>query len=278
MPKQVFTYCQIIIILCSCSGNNETSTDLNSTNTVPIINFSYSNSYPHDTNAFTEGLLIHEGELYESTGDIASLPQTKSLFGIVDLTTGNIDVKVELDRDKYFGEGITILHEKVFQLTLESKTGFVYDINTFEKTGEFIIPGEEGWGLTTDGTNLIMSHGTNKLTFVDPNTFKTIKQVSVAENGISQDNLNELEFIHGNIYANIWQTNTIVKINPVNGKVLGKLDLTPLANEAKSMNAESLEMNGIAYNSQTNKILITGKMWPKIYEISIDFDKPKPAG
>lgn len=236
---------------------------------IPIIDFVYIKSYPHDTTSFTEGFLINNGKLYESTGATKELPQTRSLFGIVDLTTGKIDKKVEIDK-KYFGEGITFLNGKVFQLTYKTKIGFVYDTITFKRIKEFTFPSKEGWGLTTDGTNLIMSDGTYELTYLDPVTFQTVKKVSVTENGCAKGYLNELEYIKGYIFANIWTTNTIVKINPTNGAVVGKLDLNSLVFEIKNIYPNSLEMNGIAYDSITNRIFVTGKLWPKIYELQID--------
>ncbi len=265
MKRQLIPIFLIASILYACN-NNESETK-NENASIPIIGYTYINSYTHDTNSFTEGFLMQNSELYESTGATAGLSQTKSLFGIVDLATGKIDVKVELDRNKYFGEGITFLNGKFYQLTYKTKVGFVYDAKTFKKIREFIIPTAEGWGLTTDGTNLIMSDGTNTLTFLDPDSLKVIKRISVSENGYVKDNLNELEYIKGYIYANLWTTDIIVKIEPKSGKVVGKIDLTLLADEAKSLNPQSLEMNGIAYDSVANKIFVTGKMWPKIYEI-----------
>jgi glutaminyl-peptide cyclotransferase len=236
---------------------------------VPVLDFILINSYPHDTNSLTEGFLIHDGKLYESTGARVDFPQTKSLFGIVDLKTGKIETKVEIDRLKYFGEGIAFLNGKVFQLTYRTKVGFIYNANTFKKEGEFVIPSEEGWGLTTDGENLIMSDGTNILTYLDPNDLHIIKIVSVTENGCVKDYLNDLEFIKGFIYANVRLTNTIVIITPSDGKIIGKIDLSSLANEAKNIYVGSLEMNGIAYDSIADGIFVTGKFWPKIYEIKI---------
>lgn len=263
-------YSIILAILCaflSACGNTKSSEEEN--NDIPLINFSYAGYYPHDTKAFTEGLFIHDGKLFESTGSPDNLPQTKSLFGIVDLNTGVIDTKVELDRNQYFGEGIALINGEIFQLTYQSKVGFVYDASTFEKIKEFTIPSKEGWGLTTNGELLIMSDGTDKLTFLNPKTLRTVKVISVTENRSVLNKLNELEFINGYLYANIWMTNRIVKIDPENGKVVGQLDFTSFANEAKSIYPDALEMNGIAYDSATNNILITGKMWPKIYIVKL---------
>jgi glutaminyl-peptide cyclotransferase len=260
------------IIFSGCMGcrnntdNNETTKSL-----IQNINYVFKNSYPHDTNSFTEGFLIHNGKLYESTGATRELPQTRSLFGIVDLKTGKIDTKAELDKKKYFGEGISFLNGKVFQLTYQTKVGFIYDAITFKKIREFTFPSKEGWGLTNDGINLIMSDGTNILTYIDPATLQVIKTLSVTENSCIKENLNEVEYIKGYIYANIWTTNTIVKIDSKSGKVVGKLDLSSLSSEAGNIYSGSLEMNGIAYDSIADKVFITGKLWPKIYEIKIDY-------
>ena len=257
------------LTIFNCCTKSEKSNSYSTHKPIPNIDFTYIKSYPHDTTSFTEGLLIHDGQLYESSGATSDLTQTKSLFGIVDLTTGKIDIKVEIDRLKYFGEGITILNQKIYQLTYKTKIGFVYDATTFKKIRDFSFSNKEGWGLTTDGTNLIMSDGTYELTYLDPFTLQPIKKITVTENGSVKENLNELEFIKGYIFANIWPTNTIVKINPEDGKIVGRLDLTPLHDDSKSLYPRSLEMNGIAYDSISNRIFVTGKLWPKIYELEI---------
>ncbi len=264
---------QILVIafsLSSCNGNRDNSSKKVKPKDIPIIDYLYITSYPHDTTSFTEGFLFDKGTLYESTGASSELPQTKSLFGSVDLLTGKIDTKVEIDSQKYFGEGITFLNGKVFQLTYKAKVGFIYDATTFKKMGEFSFPSKEGWGLTTDGTNLIMSDGTNILTYLDPNDLHVVKTIYVTENRYAKENLNELEYIKGYIYANVWTTNTIVKIDPNDGKVVGKLDLSSLKYEATSLYYGSLTMNGIAYDSVADRVYVTGKLWPKIYEIQLD--------
>lgn len=233
-----------------------------------IINYTLVESLPHDTTSFTEGLLVNDGKLYESTGAPENLPQTRSLFGIVNPGNGRIDVKGELDRKKYFGEGITILNNKLYQLTYQNKVGFIYDIKTFQNIGQFSFKNNEGWGLTTDGTYLIMSDGTSDITYLDANTQSFVKSINVNTiNYDMPDQLNELEFINGYIYANVWRTNTIIKIDPASGNIVSSLDLTALAAKAKGKYINSLEMNGIAFDSATKKIYITGKMWPEIYRI-----------
>lgn len=264
---QIFLVILMLSFICCCK---EKSVDYNSENkSIPVISYKYIKSYPHDTTSFTEGLLVHDSKLYESTGSPKELTYTQSLFGVVDMTTGKIDTKVLLDKGKYFGEGIAFLNGKVFQLTYRNKVGFVYDAKTFKKLKEFAIPSKEGWGLTTDGTNLIMSDGTYILTFLDSETLQVKKTISVTENGNAKDYLNELEYINGYIYANIWTTSNIVKINPNDGKVVGVIYLNDLSLEANYLYRHSLEMNGIAYDSITNKIYVTGKLWPKIYEIEL---------
>jgi len=268
MYLKLISFLILAFFLSGCNGSNDSSGSSGaSIKSVPIIDFVYEKSYPHDTTAFTEGLLIHDGKLFESTGASEDVPQTKSLFGMVDLSTGKIYIKAELDKKKYFGEGITFLNGKIFQLTYKTKVGFIYNATTFQKIREFTFPSKEGWGMTTDGEHLIMSDGTDLLTYLDPNDLHTVKTISVSEKGNALEYLNELEYIHGFIYANVWTTNFIVKINPADGKVVGKLDLTSLAMEAKQIYPASLEMNGIAYDSIANKVYVTGKLWPKIFEI-----------
>ena len=260
----------LILFLMACNNNNlrENDDHLSKENaTTPIINYAVINSYPHDTTSFTEGLLIYKGQLFESTGSPENMPQTKSLFGTFDTITGKINKKVELDRNKYFGEGITFLNDKVYQLTYQTKIGFIYDAKTFNKLGEFNYPGKEGWGMTTDSTYLIMSDGTGFLYFVDPSGFKTVKTVQVENEKGPVIKINELEYINNFIYANVYETNSILKIDPVSGKIIGLLDLTSLANEARGRYPGSMEMNGIAYDPLSGKIYITGKMWPTLYKI-----------
>lgn len=266
----VFFLLTTLFASCSCEPKKETVVPppvVNETPKIPEIKFSVVSQYPHDVNSFTEGFLFHEGKLFESTGATDNLPQTRSLFGIVDMKTGKIDVKAELDRNVYFGEGIAFLNNKIFQLTYKNQIAFVYDDKTYKTIGKFNYTNREGWGLTTDGKSLIMSDGTSYLTYLNPESFAVEKVLDVAENDYVVENLNELEYIKGFIYANIWTTNTIVKIDPATGDVVGKLDLGSLSNESKIKSPGSLEMNGIAYDPATDKILVTGKMWPTIYEI-----------
>ena len=260
----------LIVLLAACNNNTDKTTTPNSTekdDTPPIINYSVVDSFPHDTTSFTEGLLVHEGQLYESTGHTEEFPSSRSLFGVVDLKTGKIQPKVELDKNKYFGEGIVFLNGKVYQLTYKTKIGFVYDAKTFKKIGEFTFPSEEGWGMTTDGTYLIMSDGSSNINYLDPNNFKLAKVLGVTDNNGPVSDINELELINGFLYSNQYRTNYILKIDPSSGKVVGKLDFTTLDSEAKNKYPGAAEMNGIAYDSVAKKIYVTGKLWPNIYEV-----------
>ncbi len=246
---------------------NTTSVEENSV--TPLINYGVVKTYPHDTTSFTEGLLIYQGKLYESTGSPQDLLQTRSLIGEVDLTTGTISKQIELDRSKYFGEGIVFLNQKLYQLTYTTQVGFIYDAHTFRQLGSFPIASREGWGLTTDGTHLIMSDGTQKISFLDTTSYKAVKTLLVYDYKGALLKLNELELIKGYLYANIYTTNTIVKIDTTTGQVVGKLDLTSLAADAKSRYPKAMEMNGIAYDSTTHHLYITGKLWPTIYQLQV---------
>jgi glutamine cyclotransferase len=190
------------------------------------------------------------------------------VFGISDLKTGHFETKGELDKTVYFGEGILFFGDKLYQLTYQNQVGFIYNARTFKREGQFSYPNKEGWGLTTDGANIIMSDGTYNLTYFDPATLKPVKTIAVLKDGYGLDYINELEYINGFIYANVWTTNTIVKINPSNGEVVAQLDLTQLFNQALKDNVNLAEMNGIAFDKTNDRILVTGKLWPWIYEIS----------
>ena len=266
----------LLLLIASCSNNTSNTETTAENNTAPpititpLINYNPINIYAHDTTSYTEGFLIHDGKLYESTGYTDELPQTRSLFGVVDLKTGKIAIKAELDKKKYFGEGIVFIKDKVYQLTYKTKIGFVYDATTFKQTGTFTFPSMEGWGMTTDSTSIIMSDGTDTLTWIDPVTFKTIKILKVQDENGPVLNVNELEYIKGFIYANVYTKDYIIKIDPATGKVMGKLDLTNLMNQEKNKFPGTMEMNGIAYDATNDKIYVTGKMWPDIFEIQFE--------
>lgn len=226
------------------------------------ISFKLKTRWKHDTQAFTQGLVIHEGQLFESTG------QKGSYIGIVDIKTGEAYKKVVLD-DKYFGEGITILNNKVYQLTWENHVGFVYDVNTFEKLSEFTYS-TQGWGITHDHHHLIMSDGTEKLIYLDTVTMKPVRTIRVKDDNGFVTKLNELEYMEGFILANQWETNRILKIDPQTGNVVGILDLTQLAQEAKLDNPRADVLNGIAYHASTKLLIVTGKFWPSSYVLQLN--------
>ncbi|TDQ11901.1 glutaminyl-peptide cyclotransferase [Pedobacter metabolipauper] len=236
---------------------------------IPNLAYEVKATLPHDKSLFTEGLFFHDGQLFESTGSPEDIAESKSMVGIMNTETGVFSAKAELDKSVYFGEGSVIFNDKLYQLTYKNQKGFIYDAKTFKKTGEFRYANLEGWGLTTDSTNLIMSDGTNKLTFINPATMQPVKSLSVLENDTPVDRLNELEYIKGYIYANVWLTNTIVKIDPATGKLVGKLDIGPVFFTEKSKNIAGMELNGIAYLPKTDRIYITGKLWSTIYEIEL---------
>jgi len=259
-----------LLVACNNTSNDKpaTNTEKPADNTPPTLDFTVVKAYPHDTSAYTEGFLFHDGKLYESTGTEPDMPaDRRSMFGTVDLTTGKITPKVEIDRNKYFGEGIVFLNGKVFQLTYTTKVGFIYDAATFKKLGEFTFPSVEGWGMTTDGKYLIMSDGTSNITYLDPSNFQQARIVGVTDNNGPVSNINELELINGFIYANQWQTNYILKIDPSSGKVVGRLNLDSLVQQAKNQYPGAEVLNGIAYDSTSGKVYVTGKLWPSIYEI-----------
>jgi glutamine cyclotransferase len=231
-------------------------------------NYKIINTYPHNTNAFTEGLIYSEGYLYESTGlleDTSGNILGPSSLRQEDLATGNIIQQTNLSL-QYFGEGMTIVNDKIIQLTWQTCIGFIYDKNTFAQIGNFTYS-TEGWGLTYNGSQLIMSDGTDKLYFLDPTTFQMTSQVQVHDGVKSVININELEFVNGDIYANIWLTNKIAIINPQTGQVKAWIDLRGLPGPTNP-NADSV-LNGIAYDQQNNRLFVTGKEWPNLYQIKL---------
>ena len=235
---------------------------------VPMMDYTLVRTLPHDETAFTEGLLFDDGKLLESTGAPDYLPQARSALGVVDTTTGKLQIKAELDKRIYFGEGMVVLNGKIYQVTYQNQQGFVYDAKTYKQLATFTYPNKEGWGLTTDGQYIIMSDGTYNLTYIDPTTYQVVKTVAVTESGFATDMINELEYINGFIYANLWTKNMIVKIDPNDGKIKAKMDVSALYNKERGGNINLLEMNGIAWDKKTDRILVTGKFWKNFYQIS----------
>lgn len=218
------------------------------------------NVYPHDPDAFTQGLLYADGVLYESTGLYG-----RSSLRRVELTTGAVLQKRELS-EEYFAEGLTLFGERLIQLTWQNRIGFIYDRATFEPMGTFTYS-TEGWGITHDGRQLIMSDGSATLRFLDPDTFAVRREVMVTDGGRPVVQLNELEYVNGEILANVWQTDRIARIDAVTGRVLGWLDLSGLLSPEERQFTDVL--NGIAYDAETDRLFVTGKLWPKLFEIKL---------
>jgi glutaminyl-peptide cyclotransferase len=235
---------------------------------VPEYGYDVVHVYPHDRNAFTEGLFYLNGFLYEATG-----VEGRSSVRKVKIETGEVVQEQELPAD-YFGEGIVKWKDKLYQMTYKTEVGFIYDFNTFKKTGDFHYPGQ-GWAYTTDGKQIYMdgSRAVNaeasdpEIRILDPDTLKEIGLIHVTDEGRPVENINELEWVKGEIYANIWQTNRIARIDPKTGHVVGWIDLTGLLNPADSQGVDVL--NGIAYDAEHDRLFVTGKWWPKLFEIKL---------
>jgi glutaminyl-peptide cyclotransferase len=256
--KTLLSVIVLTVVIAGCNKKAEEKVEK-----TPVIYYKVKTTWPHDTNAFTQGLVIHNGVLFESTGQ-----EGKSWIGIVDIKTGIPDKKVILE-GQYFGEGIAILNNKIYQLTYTSHKGFVYDLKTFQRLREFSYP-SEGWGITHDGVNLIMSDGSDKLTFLDTTSLQPVRTLHVTDEKGLVDKLNELEFVEGFIFANQWQTNNIFKINPKTGKVVARMDLDSLAQNALLRNSAADVLNGIAYHAGTKLFVVTGKNWPSYYVLQLN--------
>ncbi|MCF6213608.1 MAG: glutaminyl-peptide cyclotransferase [Flavobacteriaceae bacterium] len=231
----------------------------------PIL-YSYKivNTYPHDASAFTQGLEYHNGYLYESTGQLGESSLRK-----VDLKTGRILKKIDIDK-QYFGEGMTVFNGKIIMLTWQENIGFVYNLNDFSFVKNFnYSQSREGWGLTHNTEFLIKSDGTERIWFLNPETLKETHFIEAYTNTRKVEKLNELEYIKGKIYANVWQKNTILIINPVNGTIEGIIDLKGLDNKAIKGSDDDAVLNGIAYDAKTDRLFVTGKDWDKLFEIKI---------
>ncbi len=267
--KRFSVFTVIVLFFCACNNNSPDSNDTTTaTNTIPPpANISYNivATYPHDTSSFTEGLIWHNNTLYESTG-----LEGQSRLMKIDIKNGKESQAISLD-PSIFGEGITILDNKIYQLTYQNHKVYVYDAKTFKKLKELSWE-HEGWGLTSNGTDLIISTGDSNLYFVDPETFKIRKIMGVSDNNGPVGNLNELEYIDGVIYANIYLTDYIIKIDPANGHISGKIDLSGLlAKAGKHVDTdEGNVLNGIAYDSTKKSMYITGKKWPLIFEMKVN--------
>ena len=251
-----------VFIGVGCSNSDTTDDAAPPAPTTPTMTFSVVSQHAHDTSYFTEGLEFYKGKLIESTG-----LEGKSRLAQYDLASGKRDKEIKLDSIS-FGEGVSIFRDTVYQLTYRQSKVNVYDAKDFRKIKELPFNGE-GWGLTHDSIALIATNGSNNLYYYEPGTFKLIKKIEVTEGGSPAMNLNEIEYINGFIYANQWQYNYILKINPANGEVVAKMDLSSIIQQEKAQNPNALELNGIAYNPDSKKFYVTGKNWSKIYELQV---------
>jgi glutamine cyclotransferase len=261
----------------SCSPDNDdedVSIDDVPVSTLPApqpITFTIDAVYPHDKQAFTQGLQFYKGKLYEGTGE-----PNQSTLRIVDIKSGIPEKKYLIKDAAIFGEGITIFNNKIYQLTWQNNKVFVYNLKDISKAIDTLNWQYQGWGITNDGSSLVISDGSDKLYYVLPdeenNNMKLLKILSVTDNLGMVDSLNELEYINGFIYANIWYTNDIVKIDTANGHVVGKMNMTGLLRQyaPNELINEGDVLNGIAYDSVTQKLYITGKNWPKLFEIKLN--------
>lgn len=221
------------------------------------------NTYPHNQSFYTQGLEFHDGFLYEGTGENGESGLYK-----INLANGNILQEYRL-ADKYFGEGITILNDKIYQLTYRAQKGFVYNLDDFARIDSFQFKSQQGWGLTNDGEYLIMSNGTQKIIWLDPENFTEVKSIQVANNQGIINNINELEFINGNLFANVYTTNMIIEIDPETGKVLSEINMEGILNLYQNPEEKIDYMNGIAWDAETDRLFVTGKWWPRIFEIEL---------
>jgi len=249
------------VFVSSCAISLQTNGGNNSNSDVPVYTYRVVKVYPHDGKAFTQGLVFENSFLYEGTGLWG-----RSTLRKVELETGSV-LKLHSLPDQFFGEGITIYDNKIIQLTWDSNVGFIYDKDGFELLREFHYP-TEGWGITHDGKRLIMSDGTSKLYFLDPQTLKEIGQIEVRDKDGPVVRLNELEYIKGEVYANVWRTDRIVRIDPKTGRVVGWINLEGLLSTGEPSGPDGV-LNGIAYDSGKDRLFVTGKLWPKLFEIEL---------
>ena len=263
----------LLVVLSGCDDKSASSTSNAATavapvtelktnpNETPLYSYEVVNTFPHDTNAFTQGLIFLNGAFLESTG-----LNGESTLRKVDVKTGAVLKQIQVP-PQYFAEGMTVLNGKIFQITWQSHEGFVYDLESFQLERQFSYEGE-GWGLATDGQSLILSDGTDQIRFLDPLTFQVIRTIKVSDHGRSINQLNELEYIKGEIYANVWGSNFIVRIDPATGKVLGVVNFAGLLAPQDYFPGMDV-LNGIAYDAAGDRLFVTGKKWPKLFEVRL---------
>lgn len=265
-----FSALVVLIALAACTNGDKEPVVDESVKPIPTPPISYSilSQYPHDTSAFTQGLEFYKGKLYEGTGDFEN-----SSLRITDHKTGKVEKKHMMGSPSIFGEGITIFNNRLYQLTWQSHIVYMYDINNIDKPVKTFKWPYDGWGLTNNGKHLIISDGTAVLYFVNPDDFRLLSTIRVADNSGPVNYLNELEYIDGFVYANVYETDLIVKINPESGQVVGKMDLSGLEEKFfpnQVPPGRGLVLNGIAYDSTAKRMFITGKQWPKLFELKLN--------
>lgn len=250
----------LILVACPAFLTGQTSYPANS-HATPLYTYTVVHAFPHDTSAFTQGLAYHDGFLYEGTGRSGQSSLRK-----VRLETGEVLRRVNL-APEFFGEGIAILNDKVFQLTWTSGVAFEYNLSDFHRLRKFSFSGE-GWGLASNGRELFLSDGSSEIRVLDPETFHMTQRIKVHDGSVVVDQLNELEFVDGQLFANVWHTNRIARISPQTGEVLGWIDLTGLLSSVYRLDSEAV-LNGIAYDPSGKRLFVTGKLWPSVFEIRL---------
>jgi len=264
--KKTLVIAIAVIVIVVLAISLYASLESNSAGSGSALTYGYTivNTYPHDTSSFTEGLAYSDGFLYESSG---SGNGAASTLRQVDLTTGKVVQEYTLPA-QYFGEGIAVVNNTIIQLTWQSNIGFIYDKNTFALLGNFTYP-TQGWGLTYDGKELIMSDGSYNLYFLNATTYQRIGEVQVHDGNTNISMINSLDYINGDVYANVWMTDKIAIINPQNGQVKAWINLTGLPASSASLTNINAVLNGIAYDQQNNRLFVTGKDWQSLYQIKL---------
>jgi glutamine cyclotransferase len=268
MKKYICPVLAALLLACGNAKNDIPETDDSLKHKeAPAINYTILNVYPHDSAAYTQGLQLYNGKMYEATGDYIN-----SSLRITDYKTGKVEKKHPMGTKEIFGEGITIFKGKIYQLTWRSHVVYVYDINNIDKPVKTFTWPYEGWGITNNGTDLIISDGSANLYFVNADDFKLKTTIAVTEDGVSMESLNELEYVDGFVFANVYQSDIILKIDPASGHVAGKINLPGIIEKyAPGYVPEPGDevLNGIAYDSLTKKFFITGKRWPRLFEVAL---------